>query len=257
MPPKIKPQDQKNAAAADKANKAKAEVDREEEASWAVGAKSGGKAAEAAQKEEDRLRKAADKVALEAADEMSNANVFRGVKTKKKGKDDFDLLNAALSIQPKTKAQKEAEAKKKAHELKKKQEAEATARKEEQQKAEMEYERKAAARGIVLNHTDDLFVPINNKLDEDEFGATGLDAAVDALAGAVKGASLTADEHPERRQKALYNAYFEAQLVVWKEDHPGLKLSQYKDRIFEAWKKAPENPANLPKPVKKERAEKL
>lgn len=29
-----------------------------------------------------------------------------------------------------------------------------------------------------------------------------------------------------------------------KEDLPGLKLSQYKDRIFEMWKKSPENPAN-------------
>jgi hypothetical protein len=32
-----------------------------------------------------------------------------------------------------------------------------------------------------------------------------------------------------------------------KEDLPGLKLSQYKDRIFEAWKKSPENPANQAK----------
>lgn len=29
-----------------------------------------------------------------------------------------------------------------------------------------------------------------------------------------------------------------------KEEVPGLKLSQYKDRIFEMWKKAPENPKN-------------
>ncbi len=31
-----------------------------------------------------------------------------------------------------------------------------------------------------------------------------------------------------------------------KEDYPGMKLSQYKDRIFEAWKKSPENPATAP-----------
>ena len=29
-----------------------------------------------------------------------------------------------------------------------------------------------------------------------------------------------------------------------KSDHPGLKLSQYKERIFELWKLAPENPKN-------------
>ena len=44
--------------------------------------------------------------------------------------------------------------------------------------------------------------------------------------------------------QALYNAYYERELVTMKEDLPGLKLSQYKDRIFENWKKSPENPAN-------------
>jgi hypothetical protein len=132
--PKVRPQDQKNASEQLKVDKANAQTEKEEEASWAVGAKGGGKAAGAAQKEEERLRKNAEKAALEAQDEMSTASVFRAVKTKKKGSDDFDLLNAALSKQPKTKAQKEAEEKKKAAELKKKKEAEATAKKEEAQK---------------------------------------------------------------------------------------------------------------------------
>jgi hypothetical protein len=47
--------------------------------------------------------------------------------------------------------------------------------------------------------------------------------------------------------QALYNAYYERQLPIMKEDLPGLKLSQYKDRIFEAWKKSSENPANQAK----------
>ena len=38
-----------------------------------------------------------------------------------------------------------------------------------------------AAKGIVVNHTDDLFVPIDNHLDEDTESATGIDAAIDAL----------------------------------------------------------------------------
>jgi hypothetical protein len=29
-----------------------------------------------------------------------------------------------------------------------------------------------------------------------------------------------------------------------KEELPGLKLSQYKERIFEQWKRSPENPDN-------------
>lgn len=44
--------------------------------------------------------------ALLAADEESSAKVKTASKTKKKGKDDFDMLNAALASQPKTKAQK-------------------------------------------------------------------------------------------------------------------------------------------------------
>ncbi len=67
-------------------------------------------------------------------------------------------------------------------------------------KAEEEMIKKAAAKGIVVNHMDDLLRPINNRLDdEDEHHATGLDDALDMMniaTGSAKG-----DEHPERRQK--------------------------------------------------------
>jgi len=33
-------------------------------------------------------------------------------------------------------------------------------------------------------------------------------------------------------------------LPILKEELPGLKLSQYKERIFDLWKTAPENPRN-------------
>ncbi len=59
--------------------------------------------------------------------------------------------------------------------------------------------KKAAAKGVILNHTDDLFIPHRNHLDEDELEGTGLDAAVGLLSDAVKGVSV--DEHPERRRK--------------------------------------------------------
>lgn len=100
---------------------------------------------------------------------------------------------------------------------------------------------KMAARGICMNHTDDLFIPINNRLEEDDYeDARGIDAAV----GLMASGGGKADEHPERRQKAMYNAYYETNLVLMREDHPGLKLSQYKERIFENWKSSPENPKN-------------
>lgn len=94
-----------------------------------------------------------------------------------------------------------------------------------------------------MNHNDDLFIPINNRLDDEENfeDASGLDAAV-GLLNVAGGGKI--DEHPERRQKAMYNAYYEANLVLMREDHPGLKLSQYKERIFDQWKTSPENPVN-------------
>lgn len=46
-----------------------------------------------------------------------------------------------------------------------------------------------------------------------------------------------ADQHPEKRRKALFEAYTERELVTMREEQPGLKLSQMKERIFEMWKK--------------------
>ena len=44
-----------------------------------------------------------------------------------------------------------------------------------------------AAKGIIMNHTDELMIPINNRLEEDEdddeafISHTGLDNAIEAL----------------------------------------------------------------------------
>ena len=49
--------------------------------------------------------------------------------------------------------------------------------------AQDEENRKLAARGIVVNSTDELMVPINNRLDDDEDfeDASGLDAALSVM----------------------------------------------------------------------------
>lgn len=106
--------------------------------------------------------------------------------------------------------------------------------------AEEEERKRLAAKGIVMNHTDDFFVPLNNHLDEDFEHGSGLDAAIDILSLNDGGH----EDHPERRQKAAYRAYYEAMLPILKQEHPGLKLSQYKERIFDLWRTAPENPHN-------------
>eukprot|EP01041_Mallomonas_annulata_P001011 gene1011-1985_t len=219
------------------------EREREESATWSVGADSRG-SSRAKALEDKAVAKAqlkAEKDALLAEEEASiSTSGKKPTKLKKKGKDDFDLLNAALAEIPKTKAQKEAEQKKKLDEERKKKEAEDAAKREEKKAADELVRKNAAARGIVLDHGDEMMMIENTNRREIEYEeASGLDAAIDLLS--VKDDN---DQHPEKRQKALYNAYYERMLPIMKVDYPGLKLSQYKERIFDSWKSSPENPAN-------------
>lgn len=70
---------------------------------------------------------------------------------------------------------------------------------------------------------------------------TGIDKALGALGGDAT-ATDGQDRHPEKRAKALYAAFEERMMVEMKEEYPGLKRSQYKDKIFKEWQKSPENP---------------
>lgn len=100
--------------------------------------------------------------------------------------------------------------------------------------------RKAAAKGIVMNHTDDLFIPINNKLDPDEediIEASGFDDAIDALSSGLGKSRVSTG-------KTQFKSFAESRLPSLKEEFPGLKLSQYNERLFEEWSKSPENPRN-------------
>ncbi|WOL07270.1 Coiled-coil domain-containing protein [Canna indica] len=56
--------------------------------------------------------------------------------------------------------------------------------------------------------------------------------------------ALPPDRHPERRLKASFKAFEEAELPKLKEEKPGLSLNQYKDMIWKLWKKSPDNPLN-------------
>lgn len=235
------------ADAADAAESAKQEA--AEAATWEIGAKKDKNAAKQAEQDE-KLRKKAETAALLAEEETVFASIPKKKTVKKKGKDDFDMLNAALSSQPKSKAQKEKEAKAKALEEKKKQEKAKEDARAAQKKADEAYRLEQARRGIIVDHSDDLLLHSKdrNQIDEStitETGATavnvtGIESALDALS---TGDDLP-DGHPEKRRKALYNAYLERQLPIMKEEHPGLRLNQYKERIFELWQKSPENPVN-------------
>ncbi|KAJ9132676.1 hypothetical protein P3X46_033516 [Hevea brasiliensis] len=66
----------------------------------------------------------------------------------------------------------------------------------------------------------------------------------DAIAQMTVADDLPADRHPERRLKASFKAFEEAELPKLKEEKPGLTHNQYKDMIWKLWKKSPDNPLN-------------
>lgn len=88
----------------------------------------------------------------------------------------------------------------------------------------------------VDEYASQLDVKIDNRT-EAVVDARSLDEAVSQL-------TVTEDRHPEKRAKALFNEYFERRLPELKEEKPGLKLMQYKSKIFDEWLKHPDNPRN-------------
>lgn len=66
----------------------------------------------------------------------------------------------------------------------------------------------------------------------------------DAIAQMTVAESLPVDKHPEKRLKASFKAFEEAELPGLKEEKPGLTHTQYKDMIWKLWKKSPDNPLN-------------
>lgn len=66
--------------------------------------------------------------------------------------------------------------------------------------------------------------------------ASGIDGALDALQVATASSSSTG---PGKKvnMKALYAEFEEREIARLKDEHPGLKLSQMKERAFAAWQK--------------------
>lgn len=53
-----------------------------------------------------------------------------------------------------------------------------------------------------------------------------------------------ADRHPERRMRAAYTAFEEAQLPRLKLENPNMRLSQLRQLLKKEWQRAPDNPLN-------------
>lgn len=86
----------------------------------------------------------------------------------------------------------------------------------------------------------------------ESYAATGIDNALDLLdvvtakmdKASVGQQAAGIERHPERRFKAAYEAYQERELPNVKQEHPGLRLQQYKDLLYKQFQKSPENPFN-------------
>jgi len=237
----------KTANKAKKDNATAAAAERETAQEWKKGADNRGadRAANAATKADEQARKRADKAALLAEEdaEMSAKPVkkFNNPKAKKGGKkkNDTSLLEDALigSADKKVKADKRT----------------ARLKREKEEKLKLERDRKKneemKTMDPLLANTNAMIGDsigggtLNASLVPGEIDASGIDSALAKMNVAGGGG----DDHPEKRMKALHKAFEEKMMPEMKEQYPGLKRSQYLEKMFTMWKKSPENPMNWPK----------
>jgi len=232
-----------------------------EAAEWNKGSnvRSANRAAEAAAKADEAARKKREKADLLAAEEAAGAGApskakksgMSSKKDKKKKKNELELLEEALVGN----AEKQAKAAKKKE----------RERKEREERMQMERDKlakqKAASRDPLFANTHAMIGSMDdsdNGQDDVKVGRAANRANAEALSASSIEGALSAlstggeeDQHPEKRMKALHKAFEERMLPEMKQQYPGLRLGQYKDKIFQLWKKSPENPMNQPRPVLK------
>jgi len=231
-----------------------------EAAEWNKGSnvRSANRAAEAAAKADEAARKKREKADLLAAEEAAGAGAPSKAKKsgtnskkkdKKKKKNELELLEEALVGN----AEKQAKAAKKKE----------RERKEREERMQMERDKlakqKAALQDPLFANTHAMIGSMDdNGQDDVKVGRAANRANAEALSASSIEGALSAlstggeeDQHPEKRMKALHKAFEERMLPEMKQQYPGLRLGQYKDKIFQLWKKSPENPMNQPRPVLK------
>jgi hypothetical protein len=227
--PSKKAKAQEKAAQKDKYNKEQEAKQKEEEV-WEVGTnkRSQKKEAEKNAKYDERLQneKAVQELLLAEAESMGNGSKGKKPKSKRVKGDTLDLLYKSLADTPKSKAQISID---NAKEEAKRREEEKHQRLELEREKELEYMKK----GMVVQ--DQLEGNNGNNNFDDIDTATGIDDALDLL---NDGATVT------NNVKVLFKAFYDEQLLIIKENIPGLRLSSYNDKISKLWKQSPMNPHN-------------
>lgn len=151
---------------------------------------------------------------------------------------------------------KEAEESKRLEKLQKKKERELLLEKEEQG-----FDKPNSPSTYSLVKTNTKTASINNEptiktsdyIDEEipEYYASNIDDALALLEVTTFSNdkcpnSAVLEKHPERRMEAAYNKFEQIQLPLLKQQYPGLRHSQLKERLYRLWKKSPDNPMNKP-----------
>ncbi|XP_017735052.1 PREDICTED: coiled-coil domain-containing protein 124 [Rhinopithecus bieti] len=77
-------------------------------------------------------------------------------------------------------------------------------------------------------------------LEEGSMEARTIEDAIAVLSVAEE----AADRHPERRMRAAFTAFEEAQLPRLKQENPNMRLSQLKQLLKKEWLRSPDNPMN-------------
>lgn len=123
-------------------------------------------------------------------------------------------------------------------------EAELRRRKEEEQTSiqkKVEEENKKKSRTADEEEYERMVLVQNTNRDDSVIEASTVE---EAIAQMTVVDNLPIDKHPEKRLKASFKAFEEAELPRLKEEKPGLTHTQYKDMIWKLWKKSPDNPLN-------------
>jgi Coiled-coil domain-containing protein 124 /Oxs1 len=232
---------------------ADAQRSAQEEKEWSQGAnvKRSAKEQEAALREEEAARKRREKAQLLAAEEADGPSTTSTAKKalqsakKTKKKDDLSFLQDSLvsAADKKSRQKKEAEAAAKL-------------------KAEREAQQKVAAAAAAAAVLDPLLANTQRLLSE---GGISLPSDRDdsEISAAVSSEVVGRNANKARMElvgesgidaalgtltlkKVTYADFEERMLPVVKAEQAGLRLSQYKERVYNLWKKSPENPVNQP-----------
>lgn len=185
------------------------------------------------EKQEEKMRMKKEKHD-QIQEEESYSNSQQRPKTSYgRKKDDLYFLNESLANAPKTKMQQEREKKQKMKEENKF----AELKKGEFLRQRMEQEERQnyllSKKGIVKqDYLMNSNIRLENRelFEEQSLFATGINDALDIL--------------NEKKSTITYNEFYEKKLIMLKCEIPGLRLSQYEEKIHKMWKNSFENPVN-------------